>query len=39
MLDNSLSVTSIDWTDDEKYLQYTGENKQMFIVQVPCKCR
>jgi hypothetical protein len=34
---NSLSVTNIDWTDDETYLQYTGEQKQVFIVKLPCK--
>ncbi|CAF3682759.1 unnamed protein product [Rotaria sp. Silwood1] len=34
-LNNTLSVTSIDWTDDEKYVQYTGENKQAFIVKIP----
>ena len=34
---NSLSVTAIDWTDDEKYLQFTGENKQVFIAKMPCK--
>ncbi|CAF4015711.1 unnamed protein product [Rotaria sordida] len=32
---NTLSVTNIDWTNDEKYLQYTGENKQVFIVKIP----
>lgn len=29
---NTLSVTNIDWTEDEKYLQYTGENKEMFLL-------
>ncbi|CAF2961159.1 unnamed protein product [Rotaria sp. Silwood2] len=32
---NSLSVTNIDWTDDEKYVHYTGENKEAFIVKIP----
>ncbi|UJR29986.1 hypothetical protein I4U23_017533 [Adineta vaga] len=32
---NSLSVTSIDWTEDEQYVQYTGENKQAIVVKVP----
>ncbi|CAF1944366.1 unnamed protein product [Rotaria magnacalcarata] len=32
---NSLSVTNMDWTDDEKYLLYTGENKQVFIAKMP----
>ncbi|UJR16486.1 hypothetical protein I4U23_003389 [Adineta vaga] len=32
---NSLSVTNIDWSEDENYVQYTGEHKQMFIVKIP----
>jgi hypothetical protein len=37
ILANSLSITHIDWTEDEKYVQYTGENKQIFIAKIPCK--
>ncbi|CAF3520544.1 unnamed protein product [Rotaria sp. Silwood1] len=33
--DNSLCVTNIDWTDDEKYIHFTGENKEAFIVKIP----
>lgn len=35
--DNVLSVTNIDWTEDEAHVQYTGENKQDFIVKVSCR--
>jgi hypothetical protein len=28
-------VTNIDWTEDEKYVEYTGENKQVYIVKIP----
>ncbi len=34
VLGNTLSVTNIDWTVDEQYVQYTGENKQVFIVKI-----
>ncbi|CAF0987237.1 unnamed protein product [Adineta ricciae] len=32
---NSLSVTDIDWSEDEGYVQYTGEHKQMFTIKIP----
>ncbi|CAF1210286.1 unnamed protein product [Rotaria sordida] len=32
---NSISVTNIDWTDDEKYVHFTGENKEAFIAKIP----
>jgi len=34
--DNMLGVTSIDWSADEKYVRYTGEHKQQFLVEIPC---
>lgn len=37
LLANTLSVTNIDWTEDENYVQYTGENKHLYTVKLPCK--
>ncbi|CAF1609867.1 unnamed protein product [Rotaria magnacalcarata] len=31
---NTLCVTNIDWTDDEKYVHFTGEKKIVFIVNM-----
>ncbi|CAF1543885.1 unnamed protein product, partial [Adineta ricciae] len=32
---NTLSVTNIDWTDDEQYVLYTGEHQEAFVAKVP----
>ncbi|CAF1474328.1 unnamed protein product, partial [Adineta steineri] len=30
---DSSSVTHIDWTDDDKYVQYSGESRKVFVVK------
>ncbi|CAF0858738.1 unnamed protein product [Adineta steineri] len=32
---NNLNITNIDWSEDEKYVHFTSENKQVFIAKIP----
>lgn len=34
-LENELSITNIDWTEDDQYFQFTGEHKNAFTGKMP----
>ena len=36
-LDNTMSVANIDWSKDERYFQFTGENKFVYTGKMPCE--